>query len=138
MNDSVVRFQPSSSYDEALARAGAAWGIEAEYWDIWGKHHVPSAEARQAVLRSLGVPCETREQLDQALEERLWLEWATPTTATVVASDSRPAQLALNVPEEFSGGVLHAELTWENGESAAVSAPVASLPLLKNAELRGR
>ncbi len=138
MNDSVVRFQPSSSYDEALVRAGAAWGIEAEYWDIWGKHHVPSAEARQAVLRSLGVPCDTREQLDQALEDRLWLEWATPTAATVVASDSRPAQLALNIPEEFAGGVLNAELTWENGESAAVSAPVASLPLLKTAELRGR
>ncbi len=138
MGDSVVRFESSSSFDEALNRASAAWGIEVEYWDIWGKRHVPSAEARQAVLRSLGVACETREQLDTAIEERLWQEWIRPTAATVVASDSRPAQLALNVPEEFSAGLLNVELKWESGESAAVSAPVESLPLMKNAELRGR
>jgi 4-alpha-glucanotransferase len=138
MADSILTFQPSADYDEALARAAEAWGIEAEYWDIWGQHHVPSTAARQAVLRSMGVACGSREELDSALEERLWREWTRPAPPTLVASVHRPLQVAVAVPEAFAGGALTAELVWEDGPAETLEVAVSGLPLESGAELRGQ
>ncbi|MBI4874433.1 MAG: hypothetical protein HY822_07360, partial [Acidobacteria bacterium] len=138
MADSVLTFRPSASYDEALARASETWGIEPEYWDIWGRHHVPSPEAQRAVLRSFGVASDTREQLDGALEERLWAAWSRLAPPTVVAGAERAVEIEVHIPAELAGGVLSAELVWESGESAAVETPAASPPLVQEAELRGR
>ena len=138
MTDSVLSFRPSADYDDALARAAEAWGVELEYWDIWGKHHVPPAQARQAVLGSLGVACGSREQLDRALEEKLWREWSRLAPATIVASAHRPVQVAVSIPAELSGGVLIAEVRWEDGASETVETPVAALAPAGEAELRGR
>jgi len=138
MGDPVLTFRPSASFDEALSRAAEVWGVEPEYWDIWGNHHVPSAEARQAVLRSLGIACDTREQLDRALEDRLWREWSRLASATVVASANRPVEIAVNVPEADAAGVLVAEVRWEDGEVTSVELPVAALDRVRDAEFRGR
>ena len=35
-----ITFTPPRDRSEALRRAATLWGIEAEYYDIWGKHHV--------------------------------------------------------------------------------------------------
>ncbi len=138
MPDSILTFQPSGSFDEALARAAEAWGVEAEYWDIWGKHHVPSPETRQAVLRSFGVACDTREDLDRALEARLWEEWSRLAPATIVAGAGPPVEIALSIPEELAGGELRVEIRWEDGANESVRLPVAALPSVVRAELRGR
>jgi hypothetical protein len=138
MTDSVLSFRPSADYDEALARAADAWGVEPEYWDIWGNHHVPPAQARRAVLGSLGIACDSPEQLDRALEERLWREWSRLAPATIVASAQRPVELAVSIPAELSGGVLVAEVGWEDGASESVEVPVAALAPAGEADLRGR
>ncbi|MEK7752054.1 MAG: hypothetical protein AAB654_09075, partial [Acidobacteriota bacterium] len=138
MTDSVLSFRPSADYDEALARAAEAWGVEPEYWDIWGNHHVPTAHARQAVLGSLGIACDSREQLDRALEERLWREWSGLAPATIVASAHGPLEIAVSIPAELSGGMLTAEVRWEDGASETVETAVAALTPAGEAELRGR
>jgi hypothetical protein len=138
MADSVLTFRLSANYDEALDRAAQAWGIEAEYWDIWAKHHVPSVPARQAVLGSLGVACDTRDELDNALEERLWREWSRLAPPTVVASAHRPVQVAVAIPRELAGGTLVADVHWEDGQIESIEVAVSLLPLEGEAELRGR
>ena len=38
-----------------LTAAAQAWGIETEYWDVWGKPHQASPKVEKAILASLGV-----------------------------------------------------------------------------------
>ncbi len=51
----LVSITASATYEEALERAAERWGVQREYWDIWGKHHRATPEMIAAVLRSLGV-----------------------------------------------------------------------------------
>ena len=54
-----VSYAPSKTYESALERAADLFGIEREYWDIWGKHHVAPPQAIASVLRSMGVDAAT-------------------------------------------------------------------------------
>ena len=131
MPDVSITFTNSVSYEQALERAADLWGIEREYWDIWGKHHTATPEMMAAVLRSLGVPCDTREQIDGAVEERLWEEWSRALPCTVV-TEAQEARLPVRVRD--AGTPLEIELRWENGGSERRA--VAGRPG-RTAEIRG-
>ena len=60
---------PSESYSEALTRAAELFRIQSSFHDIWGKQHTPTDDAKQAILRSLGVPTDSTEQLNQAIAD---------------------------------------------------------------------
>ena len=79
MEQSPVTFTPSVTFEHALHRAAGHWGIEQEYWDIWGKHHTATPEMISAVLRGLGVACATNEEIDAALWREFREEWSRPT-----------------------------------------------------------
>ena len=42
-------------YEQALDLAAGLWGIEPQFFDIWGNDHVTSVETKQAILRAVGV-----------------------------------------------------------------------------------
>jgi len=44
-----------------LSAVAQAWGIETEYWDVWGKQHRASPLVEKAILESLGVDGWPRE-----------------------------------------------------------------------------
>jgi hypothetical protein len=115
MSEPHTTFLPSESFEEALARAAVQFGIEREYWDIWGKHHVPPAEAIASVLRSLGVDASSAEALDRAVESRLWDEWSRLVPPTVVASVN-DARLTLRTPAGCPGPV-RVHVAWEGGST---------------------
>ncbi len=50
--------------------AARAWGIETDYWDIWGKQHHASPELETAILGSLGVDTRSSASLQDAIERR--------------------------------------------------------------------
>jgi hypothetical protein len=55
-----VSFQPSQDEQEALARAAELWGIEPDYWDIWGNRRFTSPETQKAILEALTIPCRNK------------------------------------------------------------------------------
>ena len=61
---------PSATYDEALNGAAATWGIQPDYWDIWGRHHFTAAQTKRAILESLGVPAGGVRGATPAAEQR--------------------------------------------------------------------
>src|SRR5579872_770091 len=82
-----------------LARAAQACGIEIDYWDIWGKQHLASAQSQTAILESLGVDASTSSSLEHSLEERSWRKWQRPLPPTVVVSEGdQPHQVVVSVP----------------------------------------
>lgn len=58
------------SLPDALAQASKEFGITPGYWAIDGKYHETSDAMRQAILRPLGIPCDSAEELSEALESR--------------------------------------------------------------------
>jgi 4-alpha-glucanotransferase len=136
---SLVTFQPSDSYADALDRAALHCGIEPEYWDIWGKKHFTTPEGKQTILRSLGLAVDTREELDQAVEDRLWNEWSNllPPVAVVIPQ-AADAGVMVNVPVNLVPGTLTAEFHWENGETSRSEYVARLLRTTGAAELRNQ
>src|SRR5579859_2098186 len=102
---------PFATYNEALDWAAKVWGIQPDYWDIFGKHHVTSPETKRAILESLGIPAGSKETLEHALEERSRSEWSRVLPPCLVISENhRPREFAVNVPaeraEQLAGVVL--------------------------------
>src|SRR2546423_15348447 len=94
--------QSSSTYDEALDRAAILWGVEAEYWDIWGKPHTTSAATKKAILQALGVNAHSKEDLDRAIEQRFFGEWPRLLPHCLVAGESQPKQMVASFPAELA------------------------------------
>ncbi|HWR50245.1 MAG TPA: 4-alpha-glucanotransferase [Bryobacteraceae bacterium] len=121
-------FVPSSNYAQALGRAALLWGTEPEYGDTWGKVHITPDETKKGILKALGVPVETREALDRAVEERLTREWdrLTPPVAVIGAS-AFGRGFPVHLPEELANAALTVELKWEDGGTARRTIAVGEL-----------
>jgi len=131
----IQTFQPSGSYEEALERACQIWGVQKDYWDIFGKFHVAPPDAQASVLQSMGIPSRTTEELDQAVEKRLWEDWRVPTVSTLVVSLSDgmfPVHLVKPDP-----GIIRVVFEWEGGASETVECRRDELKPISSARLRG-
>ena len=56
---------PSESFEQLLDRAASLCGIEPGFWDIWGRYHITTAAAKQAMLRALGCLLYTSDAADE-------------------------------------------------------------------------
>ncbi|HXG32517.1 MAG TPA: 4-alpha-glucanotransferase [Bryobacteraceae bacterium] len=132
---SPITFVPSATEQEALARAAAFFGIEPEYWDVWGVRHAAGPDVVRAILTAMGVNCSSRETLDAAVEEALWQEWSQPLPPVVVLSETA-RELPLHVPPD----ALEARITirWEEGGREHYPVALGGLPESGEACLRGR
>lgn len=134
---SPLSFAPSPNYEAALSRACKTWGVQQDYWDIFGHHHVAPPEVQATILGSLGVPSGTTASIDEAVENRLWQEWsaiAAPTQVVLLSDGAMPVQ----VEAGSEAAELMAEFRWEDGSSDVVGVKPESLETLAVAELRGR
>ncbi|MBI1896483.1 MAG: 4-alpha-glucanotransferase [Acidobacteria bacterium] len=132
----IERFQPADSYPAALARAARLWGIEPDYWDVFGTHHVTAAEVQKAILTSLGVPTGSTDELNAAVEERLWRDWASLLPSTIVTGAG--GEVALSLPEELRNARGRLQIDWESGGTYSREVAFADLPEAAQAELRTR
>ncbi len=92
------------------------YGIELEYWDIWGKQHVVSHETKKVLLSSMGIAVESDPDIQAAIvakEEEVWLRTLEPVL--VVEEKSQPVVIPLVFDEQEA----HTSVDWlleeENG-----------------------
>ena len=62
---------PSDRFEQLLDRAASLFGIDPDYWDIWGHRHFVETEVKQAILGALGVAANTAEELELAVRQKL-------------------------------------------------------------------
>ena len=128
----------SSSYDEALDRAAELWGIQPDYWDIWGKRHITPSDTKRAILHSLGVPTGTKEELDEALAARARQEWMRLVSPCVVISQGqRPRQFTVNLPADLAALDARLTLTPENSAPEIHAVPLRDLPVADTMDFNG-
>jgi 4-alpha-glucanotransferase len=130
-------FVPAATYEEALKRACGLWGVQEEYWDIWGQRHIAAPEVQRKVLSSLGVPAGTRESLNEAIEERAWQEWSSVVAPTIV-TDVLEGRISIQTPHGLGDGRVRGEFIWESSESHQFDYPVSELEVAGRGEVRGQ
>ena len=67
---SNIVFQAAESYVDGLDRAAEEWGIEREFWDIFGKQHIAPSAIEEKILKALGVSTDSIETLERERHER--------------------------------------------------------------------
>ena len=130
-----ITFSAPHDEREGLRQAAALWGIEAEYHDIWGNHHVVSKEVVQAVLKTLGVACGSLEELTAAIEARLFEEWSglAPRTVVVFEDDLSIPVCVRRDGDHRMAGVIE----FEAGSSERFEVELSTLETEATAEIRG-
>ncbi len=128
----------SSTYDEALDRAAETWGIQPDYWDIWGKRHITPPETKRAILHSLGVPTETKEQIDEALAARSRDEWSRLVApCLVIGLEQRPLQFIANLPADLATLDARVTLKLENASPSTYTVNLRDLPTTESLDFNG-
>jgi 4-alpha-glucanotransferase len=121
-----------------LDHAADLWGIEREFWDIWGKRHETPPATQKGVLRSLGVDTSSEESIERASADRQWRDWSRPLAPTIVAGDSGPLEIPVRVPAELQPATATIEMRLENGMSERFDMALGSAPTSGEIKLRGR
>jgi len=124
-------------FDQLLERACALFGIDSGYWDIWGHYHTTSVEARQAILRALGVDAASAEGLERSLAELERREWTRVLPPVVVALAGSPVEVTLNVVECTLGDVAHITIQQEDGHTSNWEFRLSALPRIASAVIDG-
>jgi 4-alpha-glucanotransferase len=125
------------TYADLLERAAAAYGIEPEYIDTWGRRHQTSDEVKRAILAALGFQARNAEEMERELEERAAREWTQPLDPTLVVRDDADF-ICLRVPAERQGDALKLEIEWENGDIEHHWHWLPELQLLESRSVPGR
>ncbi len=123
---------------KSVDHAAGIWGIEREFWDIWGKLHKTPPETEARILRSLGVDVSSEAQLVRAAEDRQWREWSQPLPPALVLSDSEPYEVAIRIPAECQSLTASIEVRFENGMISRSELDLAKIPVSQSMALRGR
>ncbi len=139
MNIPHRTFKLFDDYRQALEHAAGLCGIEQDYWDIWGNHHVVAPEVQRRILESLGVAAGDLGQLNQSIEQRLWDEWSAPVAPVVVTGESdAPAAVSVRLPASLADRAIRAGIEYEDGTSSEARHDAAELETTGTAELRGQ
>ncbi len=118
---------PLETYEESVRQAARLCGIEHEFWDIFGHHHVTSLETGKAILESLGFDCESAGRLQKSLHQRQCRVWNRMLPPALVASVQ---DAAIAVPLHCPVGTLHAsaELQLEEGSARRFTIDLSASP----------
>jgi 4-alpha-glucanotransferase len=133
------QFKPSSSYAEALDRLALHYGIEPEYWDIFGKQHITTPEMKVSVLQAMGVDGTRRDVLDRMLEQSLWEEWSRLLPPSLVLSlGDGPKYVPITVPVAADTHSVDVEIQWETASAYQHRQSLEELEEIGRATLRGQ
>jgi 4-alpha-glucanotransferase len=129
----------SENYGQLLDFAARLWGIEPEFWDIWGGKHFTSTETKQAILKGMGVHAESAQSLRESIEARRRKEWTRLVPPCLVVSRQEGALgLPLHLPAELALETAWVEIHEEGGAVRSLEVALRDFPESDSAEFDGR
>lgn len=130
--------EPAVNPSAILDEAAEVWGIEKDFWDIFGIHHETPTKTEKGVLKSLGVDTSSDENVERALAERRWREWSRPLAPTIVVSERPPLEFTIQIPVELQAATATVEIRFEKGMSAHFDLALVDADTTGEITLRGR
>jgi 4-alpha-glucanotransferase len=121
-----------------IEQAARAWGIETDYWDIWGKQHHASLNLETAILQSLDVDTHSKDSLGEAIARRAQRQWRSALAPTIFLTAGGPNEVNVSLPasDADSGATFHIQL--ENGSALEVVVALGAVPTCESIELDGQ
>lgn len=126
------------SFEALLDRAAALCGIEPDYWDIFGRHHVTTTQAKQAILRAMGWAAASAEELEKSLADHARREWQRLAPEAVVAMEADDVDLPLHLPAESLSETVTLTVRREDGAVDTFSFGASGLPQTGSIDMEGR
>jgi 4-alpha-glucanotransferase len=114
---------PGNHYEELLDRAARLWGIDPEYWDIWGRKHVTSVETKKAILRAMGVETGSAEAIEAAIAGRESMARSLPVPPCLVIGENERRTIPIRA---LPGETVELRIRREDG---ALETQPENLPL---------
>lgn len=122
----------------SLHRLARWYGVQTAYYDVAHRRQPPaSTESLLAVLRSLGAPVASFQDLPAALRERRQALWRRPLEPVAVAWDGGPFAMDVRLPASMADTHLAAHLILETGERRTWTWHGANMPTQEAAEVEG-
>ena len=103
--------------NDLVNRLCEEFGVDREYWDIWGNQHQASTECKAAILASLGLDTSNSSRLSASAELLASRQWTRglPPVVVLSQSDASPA-VRITAPAAWrETGKLTLSLKWEDG-----------------------
>jgi 4-alpha-glucanotransferase len=113
------------------------YGLQLSYYDVSNIRRYASVEALLAVLRSLGAPVETLDDIASAWREKRQAECRRILEPVYVAWSGGPLQIELRLPSENGEDLLSGYLTLETGEKRKWEWRCADLGVVKTIDEEG-
>ena len=129
---------PSETFEQMLDRAASSHGIGPGYWDIWGRYHATSTEAKQVILRAKGIDAANAEALERSMAALSRREWERLLPPCIVARQAGEIDLTLNVPAESAGAAARITIREEQGRVAESEVNLRDLPQTASEAIDGQ
>jgi alpha-1,4-glucan:alpha-1,4-glucan 6-glycosyltransferase/4-alpha-glucanotransferase len=121
-----------------LYQLARMYGVQTSYYDVTHSRRRASVDALLAVLRSVGAPVATLQDVPSALREYQQARWQQPLEPVTVAWENRVPLVEVRLPSATADATLTAHLTLETGEQQSLTWHGADLPVMGAAEVEGR
>ena len=120
-----------------IEQAARAWGIETDYWDIWGKQHHASVELETSILKSMGVDVRSKDSLRAAIERRTQRQWRSPLAPTIFLTAGLPHEVAVSLPVTQAGSRATLRIHMEEGRTVELEIALGEIAAADAVELDG-
>ncbi len=113
-------------------------GIEPDYWDIWGNHHVVSSDAKRSILGALGIPATDDEAIAKGIRALEDASWRTPLPPAKIVREGEQPRIAITIAADSSETDLTFQIIEEEGAFHAFVFRPCDVPLAKTRVIDGR
>ncbi|MFC2041260.1 4-alpha-glucanotransferase [Chloroflexota bacterium] len=118
-------------------RLAHLYGVQTAYYDVFHRRQQAPVESLLAVLRSLGAPITTFQDIPSACRERQQALWQRPLEPVVVAWDSEPSLVEVRLPLSDANATANCHLNLETGEELQWEWHGGDSDTLETAEVEG-
>ena len=127
----------NSSRTSFLHRLARLYGIKTAYYDVTHSWRSASLESLLAVLRGLGSPVNSLEDVPSAWREHRQTLWQRCLEPVSVAWNGEPLLIEVRLPARIADARLAGHLRLETGEQLSWEWYGKEQPVLKTAEVEG-
>lgn len=121
-----------------LERLAELAGIEPDYWDIWGNHHVVSSDAKRSILGALGIPAADDKAVASGIRALEEASWRTPLPPALVVREGEPPRIAVTIAAKDAETNLTFQLIEEEGAYYAFIFRPSDVPLAESRVIDGQ
>jgi hypothetical protein len=121
--------RPNPPDASEIEQAARAWGIETDYWDIWGHQHHASAELETAILTSLGADTRSSDSLREAMERRSQRQKRHPLAPVIfLTAGKTPHEVPVSLPSGHTDDGATLRIKLEDGSAIELAMALAMTP----------